>query len=92
MRLVLDRFGEKLRTLRKQHGMTLHETALALGYADHTHLSAIETGRKKPTAELVLKVSELFHISADRLLRDNVEIDGDDQANIDESSESRAST
>ena len=33
--------------------MTLRETATALGYADHTHLSAVETGRKKPTAKKV---------------------------------------
>lgn len=72
---MLDRFGEKLRALRKQHGMTLRETAAALGYADHTHLSAVETGRKKPTAELVLKVSEFFQISADLLLRDALDLD-----------------
>ena len=72
---MLDRFGEKLRALRKQHGMTLRETATVLGYADHTHLSAVETGRKKPTAELVLKVSEFFQVSADLLLRDTLDLD-----------------
>lgn len=77
---MLDRFGEKLRALRKRHGMTLRETATALGYADHTHLSAVETGRKKPTAELVLKVSEFFQVSADLLLRDSLDLDIDNVA------------
>ena len=71
----MRRLGEKLRTLRKHHHMTLIDLAEALGYASHGYLSLIETGKKKPSAEFVLKVAQLFNISADQLLRDDLEID-----------------
>lgn len=69
----MQRFGEKLRTLRKQRGMTVRELAEALGYVAHGHIGLIENGKKKPTADLVLKVSQLFNVSADILMRDDLE-------------------
>ena len=71
----MQRFGEKLRTLRKRHGMTLHEVATALGYSAHTHISVLENGKKQPTAEVVLKVAQLFGVTTDQLLRDDLEVD-----------------
>ena len=43
-RPVFDRFGEKLRTLRKRHQLTLTQLAEALGYTAHSnsYLSLIE--------------------------------------------------
>jgi transcriptional regulator with XRE-family HTH domain len=70
----MQRFGEKLRTLRKRQGMTLHELALALGYSAHTHISVLENGKKQPTAALVLKVAQLFEVTTDQLLRDDLEV------------------
>jgi len=72
---MLQRFGEKLRLLRMQHNMTQRELAAALGYTAQSHIWAVETGKKQPTAELVLKVSQYFNVSADHLLRDELELD-----------------
>ena len=74
----MQRLGEKLRTLRKRHHMTLIDLADALGYASHGYLSLVETGKKKPSAEFVLKVAQLFNISADQLLRDELDLDPED--------------
>ncbi len=72
----LVRFGEKLRTLRNRRGLTLAQLAERLGYKAHGHLSEIESGKKLPTAGLVLKVSRLFDVSTDVLLKDELEISG----------------
>jgi transcriptional regulator with XRE-family HTH domain len=71
----VHRFGEKLRILRTRQGMTLKELALALGHTAHGHISEIESGKKKPTAEFVLSVARLFNVSTDQLLRDELELD-----------------
>jgi len=38
------KFGEKLRTLRHQRGMTINELAQLTGYANHSRISQFETG------------------------------------------------
>ena len=68
------RFGEKLRTLRNSNGLTLTQLAERLGYRAHGYLSEIESGKKLPAAGLVLKVSRLFDVSTDELLKDELEI------------------
>ncbi len=72
---MMQRFGEKLRTLRTQRGMTLRELAAALGHRSHSHINEIEFGRRKPNVEFVMKVAQLFNVSADQLLRDDLEVD-----------------
>ncbi len=71
----MQRFGEKLRTLRKQRGMTIKELARATGYATHSHVSEIETGKRRPPLEFALKVGRLFDVSLDQLLKDELELD-----------------
>ena len=71
----MDRFGEKLRALRLRKGLTLEQLASALGYRTHSYLSEIESGKKKPTADLVLKVAIHFGVTTDSLLRDEIEPD-----------------
>ncbi len=70
----MQKFGEKLHTLRTQRGMTLKELAHKLGYATHSHFSEIEAGKKKPTAEFVLKVARLFSVTTDQLLKDEIDL------------------
>jgi len=72
--LTVRRFGEKLRALRKQHNMTHVDLAAVLGYASSSQISFLETGKKKPTADLILKISKLFNISADLLLDDELDM------------------
>ncbi|MBZ0100050.1 MAG: helix-turn-helix domain-containing protein [Taibaiella sp.] len=68
----LKQFGEKLRWLRTQSGYSLQEVADALGYARHSYISEIETGKKIPTAEFALKAAQFFHLTTDELLRDDI--------------------
>ncbi len=70
----MQRFGEKLRSLRAQKGMTLKELAQALGYTAHGHISELEAGKKVPTVQFVLNVARLFGVSTDQLLMDDQEI------------------
>ena len=78
------RFGEKLRLLRRRHGMTLAHMADELGYKTHSYISEIESGRKTPTVAFVLKVADLFSVSTDVLLRDEYNINTSPGANPDE--------
>ena len=70
----IHRFGEKLRTLRSQHGMTLQQLAHALGLTAHGYISELETGKKTPTAEIILRVARLFNVTTDQLLKDELDI------------------
>ncbi len=71
---IMQRLGKKLRTLRKQQNMTLKELALALGFTSHSFVSEIETGKKKPTTELIIKMADLFNVSVDQLVRDELDL------------------
>jgi XRE family transcriptional regulator of biofilm formation len=71
----MQRFGEKLQTLRKRRGLTLKELSQELGFSSHSYISAIEFGKKQPSVELVIKLASLFNVSTDQLLNDNLEVD-----------------
>jgi transcriptional regulator with XRE-family HTH domain len=70
----IGRFGEKLRTLRVRHDMTLQELANELGLTSHSYISELEAGKKIPTAEFVLNVARLFGVPTDELLKDELEL------------------
>lgn len=67
-------FGEKLRLLRTRHGLTQRELAEKLGYSDHSHIAFVEHGKRNPTVELLLKVADLFQVTTDQLVRDEIEL------------------
>jgi transcriptional regulator with XRE-family HTH domain len=69
----MRRFGEKLRTLRERHSMSQRDLAKALGFAQG-HIHFLETGKRKPSAEFVYKLAQLFHITTDQLLNDDEEV------------------
>ena len=71
---LMQRFGEKLHALRTAHELTLQQLAAELGYATHAYISELESGKKVPTAALVLKVARRFGVSADVLLKDELEL------------------
>lgn len=54
--------------------MTLKELAFALGLTAHGYISEMESGKKKPTTDFVLKVARYFDVSTDSLLKDELEI------------------
>jgi transcriptional regulator with XRE-family HTH domain len=57
--------------------MTVRDLATALGYRGHSHISDIEQGKREPRIAFILKVADLFHVTTDQLLRDELEVDGD---------------
>jgi transcriptional regulator with XRE-family HTH domain len=79
----MQRFGEKLRALRKQRGMTMIELADALGYAAHSHLSEIENGKRAPSLKLAVKVAQVFNTTTDLLLNDALDLPLDATADRD---------
>lgn len=70
----MERFGEKLRLLRTQRGLSLQELAHKLGLNAHSYISELESGKKKPTAEFVLNAARLFDVSTDLLLKDELDL------------------
>jgi transcriptional regulator with XRE-family HTH domain len=74
---TIHRFGEKLRALRIRHGMTLKQLARALGRDAHGYISELETGKKVPTVEIVIRAARLFNVTTDQLLKDELELDED---------------
>jgi len=68
------RFGEKLRSLRKAHGYTMHQLKDALGYKSQSWISEVETGKTRPSVEFAIKVARFFNVSLDDLLKDEREL------------------
>ncbi|MFG2752055.1 helix-turn-helix domain-containing protein [Streptomyces xanthophaeus] len=58
--------GPGLRAARERHGATLAGTSRATGISSST-LSRIETGRRKPTLEVVLQLAKEYGVSLDEL-------------------------
>lgn len=71
----IQRFGEKLLALRKQHNLTQQELAHQLGYSSHTHIVSLEKGKKPPSLETVIGVARLFNVTTDLLLKDELELE-----------------
>lgn len=86
VKLPMPTFGEKLRFLRQRAGLTQRQLAERLGYTDHSHIALIEQNKRNPTVELVLKVSDMFHVAADQLIRDTLTLDVADTTRTDDAS------
>lgn len=61
-------FGDKLKELRKQRGMSQAELGKRLGVTKQS-VSRYETGRI-PDVETVMKISEIFDVPFDTLIKD----------------------
>ncbi len=72
----MNKFGEKLRALRKKRELTLRELGAMLG-VNHTHIVQLETGRRTPNAAMILKIADTFGVSTDVLMRDELDLDGE---------------
>lgn len=64
---VLDRVGPRLRALRLERNATLTEIASATGISVST-LSRLESGRRKPTLELLLPLARAHQVALDELV------------------------
>ncbi len=63
---TLAAMGPRLRAAREQRGTTLSDVSRATGIALST-LSRIETGRRKPTLEVLLRLAKAYGVSLDEL-------------------------
>lgn len=69
----MEKFGQKLRHLRQQRGYTLRELAPMLG-VHYTQLNNVEHNTRQPSADLVAKAAEIFGVSTDELIKDEIEV------------------
>lgn len=67
-------FHTKLRHLRHRQSITQAQLAGQLGLTSHTHISHLESGRKSPSLDLVLRVARYFGVTTDYLLRDSIPV------------------
>lgn len=65
-------FGEKLQQIRKHHDLSQEQLAEKLGISRHT-ISRWETGQSMPDIDKILLISELFSVSTDYLLKDEID-------------------
>jgi transcriptional regulator with XRE-family HTH domain len=70
----MQRFGEKLRMLRKRRKLTMRALATELDFQSHGFIGDLESGRKHPSLELAVKIADLFGVSLDQLARDELEV------------------
>ncbi|MFN8494988.1 MAG: helix-turn-helix transcriptional regulator [Caldilineaceae bacterium] len=71
---LMKRIGEKLQTLRLRRGLTMGQLAEHLD-TSHAQISRVESGQRKPSAELVFKISTFFAVPVERLMRDDLELE-----------------
>jgi len=64
--LNLD-FNEKLRSARKELGVTQKQAALALGTGERNY-QHYEAGTQKPSFDVIIKICQFLNISSDYLL------------------------
>lgn len=69
----VKRLGEKLHILRQRHNLTTRELGEQLGVS-YVQISRIENGVRKPSADLILKISLFFNVPVDQLMRDDLEV------------------
>lgn len=65
-------FGQKLRELRKQRGLSGQELGLQLG-VERTVVARYESGRSFPSVPVLIRLGRALQVSVDRLLFDDYE-------------------
>ena len=66
-------FGEKLKTERSKMGWSQEELAAKL-YVSRQSVSKWENGQNYPGIEIIIKISDLFDVAIDELLRSDEEL------------------
>lgn len=64
--------GRRIKTARERVGMTQEELAEAVGCTPQ-HISVIERGLKAPKLDTFITIAKTLHVSADELLRDDLQ-------------------
>ena len=64
---ILDGIGPRLRALRRGRGLTLETLAAGTGISV-SGLSRLESGKRRPTLELLIPLARAHHIAIDQLI------------------------
>jgi transcriptional regulator with XRE-family HTH domain len=64
---ILDGIGPRLRSLRRDRGLTLEAVAADTGITVST-LSRLETGKRRPTLELLIPLARAHRVALDQLV------------------------
>lgn len=85
MNSLKDRFGRRIRQLRKKEGWTQQILADKSGM-DYPYLGAIERGEKNPTLEFIEKIAKGLNIETYQLFSfdDIIDLQIDEELTIDE--------
>jgi transcriptional regulator with XRE-family HTH domain len=70
----MQRFGEKLRSLRRRQGLSQIQLGDKLD-VQQSYVGKMERGERTPNVAMLLKIAELFNVSFDQLMNDDLEID-----------------
>jgi transcriptional regulator with XRE-family HTH domain len=56
--------------------MTIVELTKAIGYSprSNSYISEVETGKRSPKTEFIIKIADLFGVTVDQLVRDELEV------------------
>lgn len=78
-------FGTRLKSLRKQAGLTQQQLATQLGITKSV-VSFYELQERSPSPEVLIKLASIFHVSADYLLgldaRETIDVSDLDEKDI----------
>jgi transcriptional regulator with XRE-family HTH domain len=64
---ILEGIGPRLRRLRRERGLTLEALATTTGISVST-LSRVESGRRRPTLDLLIPLARAHHVALDQLV------------------------
>ena len=70
----MKKFGAKLRALRKRAGLSQQQLAAMLEI-HRSHIGKFEQGYKTPNATMILRISRIFAVSTDLLMKDELDLD-----------------
>ena len=68
-------FSNNLRYLRKKYGYSQEKLAEKLGYKSFTTIQKWETGVSEPSFSIVKTIAELFNVSMEALINDEIDDD-----------------
>jgi len=69
----MKKFGEKLRLLRRRQGITLTQLGDMLDVS-YSYIGKMERGERIPNAAMITKIAQLFKISFDQLMNDEIDL------------------
>lgn len=68
MATVTQKFGQRVRKLRKQRGLTQEKLA-ELTRIDYSYLNLIENGKRNPSLKVIAKLARVLDVRLDDLVR-----------------------